>query len=156
MTAETFLKVSAKSTTPEYATWLRIIDRCHRPESAAFHKYGAKGTTVCDEWRGSFDAFLRDMGKRPSHLHSIDRIDVHGHYEPGNCRWATAREQANNRTNNRIVEYRGATVTLAEAVRSAGNVVEFHTARRRLNRGWQAERAVETPPLFSVPWTKYK
>lgn len=69
--------------------------RCNNPNAKAFKDYGARGIRVCDAW-SSFDAFYADMGPRPSDLHSIDRIDVDGNYEPGNCRWADQKTQARN------------------------------------------------------------
>lgn len=83
-----------------YDTWVNMRQRCQNPRATAFHKYGAKGVRVCARWQ-AFEAFLADMGERPSAAHSIDRIDNDLGYQPGNCRWATQTEQQNNRRNSR-------------------------------------------------------
>ena len=81
----------------EYRTWDGMIQRCHNPRSKAWRWYGAKGVKVCPAWRSSFVRFFQDMGLRPGPEYSIDRIDPFGNYEPGNCRWATAKQQARNK-----------------------------------------------------------
>ncbi|MFG2380575.1 hypothetical protein [Streptomyces avermitilis] len=83
--------------TPTYIAWAAMIQRCTNPKNPKFSHYGGRGITVCDRWRGSFEAFLQDMGERPTEDLSIDRINNDGSYEPGNCRWATKTEQALNR-----------------------------------------------------------
>jgi hypothetical protein len=73
-----------------------MINRCHYEKYPERHLYGGRGIVVCDKWRKSFEAFLADMGEPVDGL-SIDRIDTNGNYGPGNCKWSSAKEQANNR-----------------------------------------------------------
>lgn len=130
----------------EYAAWGGMIDRCENPENGRFEDYGGRGIQVCAAWRHDFTAFLSDMGRRPSPLHSLDRIDVDGNYEPSNCRWATMAEQQNNKRNNLIVSFRGESLTLAQAWRAAASPVRHQVVRTRLLRGWDIERAMYEAP----------
>lgn len=81
----------------EYAAWFNMIQRCNNPRNKAYRYYGGRGITVSEEWRQSFEAFINHMGPKSSPDLSIDRIDVDGNYESGNCRWATKLEQARNK-----------------------------------------------------------
>lgn len=83
--------------TSEYRCWENARQRCFNPRHPDYKNYGARGITMCESWRYSFKDFLRDMGRRPSGHHSIERTDNEGNYEPTNCIWATAKDQALNR-----------------------------------------------------------
>jgi hypothetical protein len=73
--------------------------RCSNPNTKYYKDYGGRGIQVCERWIHSFENFLEDMGEKPSPNHSMDRVDNNGNYEPSNCRWATAKEQASNTRN---------------------------------------------------------
>lgn len=123
-----------------FSTWMSMWYRCLKPGQKHYHD---KGISVCDRWR-SYDAFLEDMGPRPSLKMTIDRIDYNGNYEPGNCRWATQKQQMQNMSRNVIYEYRGEKKTIAELADIAG--VKYDTMYCRLKRqGLTPEQAVNLP-----------
>jgi hypothetical protein len=141
---------TAKNKSPEYRVWGHINGRCHNPSDAAFSDYGGRGICVADEWRNSFAAFLAHVGRRPSKLHTLDRINNDGNYEPGNVRWATRIEQNNNRRSNRRLEFDGQVKTLAEWGRAIG--IDSLTIWARIYaHGWTVERALTTP-LRGTKW----
>ncbi len=103
------------SRTSIYKIWAGIVVRCTNEASDDFPRYGGRGIKICDRWR-KFENFYSDVGTRPSLKHSLDRRDNDGHYEPSNCRWATAKEQARNRRGNHMVSLNGQIMTKAEAL----------------------------------------
>jgi hypothetical protein len=106
--------------TPELNAWSHMKNRCYNPNDKKYPIYGGRGIIVCDHWKNSFSNFLADMGERPSSKYSLDRVNVHGNYEPQNCRWATSKEQARNKTNNRIIEYNGVSKVYAQWIEDLG------------------------------------
>jgi hypothetical protein len=131
---------------PEYIAWLNVRQRCNDPNVPEHKYYGGRGISVCDRWLhgegglSGYECFLADMGNKPSRLHSIDRIDVNGNYEPMNCRWATKRQQARNTRANRLVSLDGKTVSLVEACEMVGE--NYHNVRQRIYRGKTFEQAI--------------
>ena len=97
--------------TPEYSVWAQMKARCNDPNSPNFKNYGARGIAVCPQWNESFEAFLADMGPRPSSAHSLDRVDNDGNYEPGNCRWTTWDVQCGNKRPRRLLTAQGRSMT---------------------------------------------
>lgn len=124
--------------TVEYHIWCCMKARCHNKHDSGYHNYGGRGITVCGRWKDSFVNFYNDMGPKPKGM-SLDRINNDGNYEPGNCRWATIREQANNTRVNRFVTVGEVTKTVAEWARLLG--INYHTLYSRLYvSGWDASK----------------
>ncbi len=140
------LKMTAKRKNPSYRAWQQMIARCECASSTRIERYISRGITVCPRWRASFEAFLEDMGPRPSPEHSLDRFPNNdGNYEPGNCRWATRIQQGNNKRNNGRYEFRGQNLTIREMLDLTGSNLKHTTVWARLNvYGWSASRALES------------
>lgn len=128
--------------TPEHRIWRAMKARC-LPSFHGSKHYFQKGIRVCDRWLTSFEAFIGDMGQRPSNRHSIDRIDNSKGYEPGNCRWADAYQQMANTSATRLVEAFGVSMPIRAWARAVG--IPAPTIRGRLKRGVFPADAVLTP-----------
>lgn len=113
-------KTHGNTGTPTYNSWLSAKGRCLNKNNTAYPDYGGRGITFCTSWQYSFENFLEDMGERPSANHSLDRIDNSKGYCKSNCRWATKKQQANNRRKRSgSTQYHGVTK------RSDMNLVKF-------------------------------
>jgi hypothetical protein len=134
---------SAKTTTPEYRSWVQMIARCYCTTHHKYPQYGGRGITVCRRWRGNYVSFLADMGRRPSPQHTLDRRNTNRGYSPGNCRWATRTEQNRNRRSNRMLTVAGVTRCAAEWSEVSG--IPLSTLIERLRAGYSHERAVTQP-----------
>jgi lambda repressor-like predicted transcriptional regulator len=133
--------------TPEYNIWLAIKDRCLNPRSKMYPYYGGRGITICESWRISFEAFLRDVGHRPEPHLTLDRTDNNKGYWPGNVAWVTRAQQVRNRRNTILIEYRGDGHVLTDLARAHG--VHPQTLANRLGKGMPVEDALSTTPLWS-------
>ena len=103
-----------------YRIWSAMKQRCHNPDSDGYYLYGERGIIVCEQWRQSFAAFWQDMGATYQDDLTIDRIDTNGIYEPGNCKWSTPKEQANNRRDNLLIQTGDGMLTITEAAERYG------------------------------------
>jgi hypothetical protein len=129
--------------TPEYRTWISIRRRCNNENTADYPQYGGRGIKVCERW-DSFEAFLEDMGKRPSNRHSIDRIDSNADYSPENTRWATSTEQTRNTRRTRFFTFYGKALCLNDW--AAICQIDRMIVTKRLARGWPVKHAFWMPP----------
>lgn len=129
------------SRSPLYGVWNTMKSRCCNPKSEKYKNYGGRGITICDEWLHDFQAFY-DWAIANGYREdlTIDRKDVNGNYCPENCRWATQKEQASNKTNNRMITLEGETRTLQEWCKITG--ISPSTVIGRTKRGWPIERAL--------------
>lgn len=127
---------------PTYHTWAGMLARCTNPRHQHYRYYGGRGIAVCDRWH-QFQNFLADMGEKP-HGRSLDRINRDDDYAAYNCRWATAKEQARNKSTNRLMTMDGVTRTQAEWCELLG--IHQATVNDRLHKGWGDAKALTTPP----------
>lgn len=121
------------SKTKLYRIWASMKDRCLRPKSTAFYKYGGRGITVCEEWLDfeNFRAWAMANGYEEGL--SIDRVNPNGNYEPSNCRWVTMQEQAHNKRTSVFITYNGETHTLKQWSEIVG--VNYYTMQNRYKAG---------------------
>lgn len=123
-----------------YKIWKSMRERCNNPNSNRRSVYFDRGISICSEWN-DFSAFRNwALNNGYSDSLTIDRINNDKGYSPENCRWSTVKEQANNRTNNRIIEYKGIKHTLSEWADFVG--ISSATIWARLNRGWNVEESL--------------
>lgn len=126
----------------EYISWIAMRTRCKNTGGKDYARYGGRGIQVCDRW-SSFDAFLADMGPKPSRRRSLDRIDNGKGYSPENCRWATKRTQGENRDVTIWITHNGVTKTQSSWSRYLGGSTSLVAGR--LAKGWSEAKAVTTP-----------
>jgi len=128
--------------TVEHNTWASMLQRCRGTNPRSYKDYAGRGICVCLQWF-DFPTFLKDMGARPSKHHSIERLDVNGNYEPGNCIWATKAVQANNTRGNRVIVHEVRSQTLAQWAAEVG--MKPSTLRKRIEAGWPVGSALSIP-----------
>lgn len=127
------MKTHGYSGSPTYVCWMKMKSRCYNVNAINYARYGGAGIEVCERWQ-KFEAFLEDMGERPSMGHSIDRKDSTKGYYPGNCKWSTDTEQSRNRSCVRLLTVGGATLSPAAWAKIQG--VSVKTIYNRMQLGW--------------------
>lgn len=131
-----------------YNVWSGMLSRCRNKNHKQYKDYGGRGITVCKEWEdfGTFREWALSTGYVDGNNKfkcTIDRIDVNGNYEPGNCRWATAKEQQNNKRDNVFLTYNGETKTLSQWADTIG--IKYTTFMNRYYRGWSIDKLITQP-----------
>ncbi len=116
-----------------YRSWQCMRDRCLNPNHKNYKHYGGRGISIDDSWN-SFEVFLKDMGERPTKMHTLERINNSIGYSPSNCRWATKEEQANNTRRNVYLTYEGLTLSVSQWSRKLN--LSRHTLTKRISLGW--------------------
>jgi hypothetical protein len=116
--------------------------RCLNPRVREYPNYGGRGIKICKRW-DDYRLFLKDMGRKSSPKHSLERIDVNRSYTPRNCKWATHLEQQRNRRTTLYVNYHGERISVAKL--GAESVVGVELFRSRIQQGWDVERALREP-----------
>lgn len=127
-----------------YRIWSNMKSRCYNPNASEYSRYGGRGIRICDEWRNDFQVFYDwAMSQGYANNLSIDRKDTNGNYEPGNCQWATSRQQANNTSGNFQVLFDNKIITVAEVARKL-NVSPFALYKKIKRRNISKEDATKT------------
>lgn len=127
--------------TKVYQAWIDMVRRCGNPKRDGYSVYGGRGIRVAERWL-VFENFYADMGDPPEGM-SLERMDVNGHYEPGNCKWATTQEQSLNTTRSRFVVVDGEKMNVVVAAKRYE--ISPTTLKWRLDRGWPHDDAVKRP-----------
>ena len=126
----------------EYSAWIAMKMRVENPKHKDFSLYGGRGISISEAWAANFEAFYRDMGSCQKGL-TLDRIDPNGHYAPGNCRWATWKEQRRNQRNCRPILFNGKSQILTDWAKEIG--IPLIVLWKRINRGWPVSIALSKP-----------
>lgn len=134
--------------------WYNMMKRCYDPKNAKFARYGARGVEVCEDWKnfGLFKLWALSNGYEDNL--TIDRINYDGNYEPSNCKWSTNKEQANNRSTNIVVTYKGETSSLKKICDKYN--LDYSLVRNRYRKlGWSIEDAIEKPKVKETKNKRY-
>ena len=146
----------ARKNRTEYRTWKAMLRRCYNPKMKRFKDYGGRGIAVCRRWKISFENFLKDMGKKPTPRHSLDRKNNDKNYCPSNCQWSTSDKQTRNRRTNVFIEYNGKRMCIADWAQVTG--LSWVVIRGRLEREWPVHDILTQPPTLkngtSDPWQR--
>ena len=126
-----------------YRRWITIKQRCYDKSHMSYKNYGGRGVRMCEKWRDDFEAFAAYIGDPPEKGATIDRLDVDKNYEPGNIKWATRKEQANNRRNNNVLSFNGIEMTVTQWAEEL-NILPV-TLFSRIRLDWDVERILTTP-----------
>lgn len=135
------------SYSPEYSNWGNMMQRCYNPKAPNYQSYGGRGVTVAKVWH-TFAGFFRDMGCRPFPKATVERIDNNKGYGPGNCRWATHKDQQQNKRTSRLLTVDGKTLTAVQWAELKG--VKKGLIFTRLRRGHDAYTAVNAPIIHNA------